>query len=196
MICDTGGTHNGLNSYVYSIVNVHGLFGVYRGVTLALMVALIQKASFILLTEYFRGYTIENLNEQHHLIREGDEMRAQERKEDEESRKSALHSAASFMNKQFYNWGLSHVCTHFSSIFTYPLETVSKGCMALDIPITRCFHKMTANGNLTLYRGLGTHFLAGTCFSMVLIGLTRVKWYWLQSRRRKENKYHVMHETH
>ena len=146
------------------------------------------------MTEFFRGYTIEDTSEKQVMIEEPENNMELEELEDKEE--SHVKAFGKVLDKGIYNWTLSHICTHFSSIFTYPLDTISKGCMALDITVMRCYQQISNASGYSFYRGLGTHFMRGTLFSFTLIGLTRLKWYWLQSRRNNNSRYHVLQETH
>jgi len=177
-------THTGVFSHIYTLWNSHGLFGIYRGVTIALLSALVQKAAFVLITEFCRRYVIEN---------DADQLLGESPKKG--------YKALAYVNMASQKWLTAHICTHVSSLLTFPLDTLCKCSMALDIPISRSYHQIVnTDGATALYRGIYSHFVTGSLFGVTLVGINILKARWLASPissvRTKLEGYRVLHSTH
>lgn len=86
----------------------------------------------------------------------------------------SLESVSYSLGSHWRSWSISQICKHFSTIFTYPVDTVAKGCMAFDIPFRRCLFRLKAPGYGSLFRGFPYHFIIGTLWSMSLIGCAKL----------------------
>jgi len=169
----------GIFSHVYTVWTNHGLFGIYRGITIAILSALIQKASFVLITEFCRRYVVAT---------QADAAIG-------ESKKKRM-KVLNFLNTNSQNWVVAHICTHASLLFTFPLDTICKCCMALDIPIHRTYEQITHVGRAAFYRGIYIHFISGTLFGATLVLLNQFKTTWFESWRSHTKRYRLFHPTH